>query len=79
MTSNAEVLLCIDRDPEIRIRDLARQVGITERRAQVIVSELVETGYLSRERVGRRNRYSLRTDPTLTARLKATQALADSI
>ncbi|MGZ5332365.1 MAG: winged helix-turn-helix transcriptional regulator [Solirubrobacterales bacterium] len=77
LTSNAEVLLCISSDPEIRIRDLARQVGITERRAQGVVSELVETGYLTRERIGRRNRYRVKRGSTLADRIDAISALAD--
>jgi DNA-binding MarR family transcriptional regulator len=77
LTSNAEVLLCISSDPEIRIRDLAREVGITERRAQGIVSELVETGYLTRERIGRRNRYRVERSSTLADRLDAIADLAD--
>ncbi len=57
LTSHAHVLLCIARDPVIRLRDLAEQVGITERAAQRIVTDLVNEGYLERQRVGRRNRY----------------------
>ncbi|MGZ5308272.1 MAG: helix-turn-helix transcriptional regulator [Solirubrobacterales bacterium] len=79
LTSNAEVLVCISSDPDIRIRELADRVGITERRAQVIVSDLVESGYVSRERIGRRNRYRVETDSTLTARLKATRSLAQDL
>ena len=59
LTSHSQVLLCILRDPEARLRDIAATVGITERAAQRIVSDLVEAGYVTRERVGRRNRYSL--------------------
>lgn len=59
LTSHSQVLLCIHRDPEARLRDIAATVGITERAAQRIVSDLVEAGYVTRERVGRRNRYSL--------------------
>lgn len=46
-------------DPDMRVRDLADAVGITERAAQRIVGELVDTGYLRREKHGRRNRYHL--------------------
>lgn len=77
LTSNAEVLLCISSDPEIRIRDLARQIGITERRAQGVVSELVKTGYLTRERIGRRNRYRVKRGSTLADRIDAISTLAD--
>ena len=79
LTSSAEVLVRISRDPDIRIRDLANSIGITERRAQVIVTELVETGYVGRERIGRRNRYSMLTDPLFTARLQATHGLARAL
>ena len=53
-------LLCIAVDPSVRIRDIAADVEITERAAQRIVADLVEAGYLDRERVGRRNRYTVR-------------------
>ena len=59
LTNHAHVLLCIALDPEIRGRDIADRVGITERSAQSIVADLVEQGYLSREKVGRRNRYEI--------------------
>ncbi|MDX6633601.1 MAG: hypothetical protein QOG26_1606 [Solirubrobacterales bacterium] len=62
LTTQAHVLLCISRDPEARLRDVAASVGITERRAQGIVSTLVEAGFLVRERVGRRNRYTVNRD-----------------
>ena len=59
LTSHAQVLLCIERDDGVRLRDIASTVGITERAAQRIVSDLVEAGYVTREREGRRNRYAL--------------------
>ncbi len=61
-TNHAHVLLCIARDPEIRVRDLAVLVGITERAAQRIVADLVAAGYLERSRDGRRNHYRVRAD-----------------
>ena len=57
LTNHAQVLLCIANDPDIRLRDVAETVGITERAAQRIVADLVESGFLERERRGRRNRY----------------------
>ena len=60
LTNHAHVLLTIAQDPEIRVRDIAVRVGITERAAQRIVADLVLEGYLVRERVGRRNRYEIR-------------------
>ena len=59
MTSHTRVLLCIARDPSVRLRDVAATVGITERAAQRIVRDLEAAGYLERERVGRRNTYKI--------------------
>ena len=53
------MLLCLHRNPRVRLRDIAETVGITERAAQRIVSDLVVAGYVSRQREGRRNRYVL--------------------
>jgi predicted transcriptional regulator len=62
LTNHAHVLLCVAHDPGIRLRDIAASVGITERGAHKILSALVEEGYVQRERVGRRNRYTVRAD-----------------
>jgi DNA-binding MarR family transcriptional regulator len=62
LSNHTQVLLCLSRDPNARFRDIAERVGITERAAQRIVADLIETGYVERERVGRRNRYRIRTD-----------------
>lgn len=62
LTNHSHVLLCIASDPDIRTRDLAEKVGITERSAQRIVAELEAEGYLSHERVGRRNHYEVHAD-----------------
>ena len=56
------MLLCIADDPRVRMRDIASAVDITERAAQRIVADLVDTGYVSRTRDGRRNSYTVRTD-----------------
>jgi hypothetical protein len=57
LTNHAQVLLCIARDPGARLRDIAASVGITERSAFGIVSDLVEAGFIVKEKGGRRNRY----------------------
>jgi DNA-binding IclR family transcriptional regulator len=62
LSNHTQVLLCIHRDPNARFRDIAQSVGITERAAQRIVADLIESGYVESERVGRRNRYRIRTD-----------------
>ena len=61
LTNHGNTLLLITRDPRIRIRDLANLLGITERASQRIVADLISTGYLDREREGRRNVYHVRT------------------
>ena len=77
LTNHAHVLLCIARDPDIRLRDVAVFVGITERAAQRIVTELVDAGYLDRTREGRRNRYLLNTDIPLRHPLDRSHAIGD--
>ena len=62
LTNHAHVLLCIARDPAIRLRDVAEQVGVTERAVQRIVTELEDAGYLHREKEGRCNRYEVDLD-----------------
>ncbi len=61
LTNHAHVLLAIARDPTARLRDVADAVGITERAAQSIVADLEAAGYLHRERIGRRNEYTINT------------------
>ncbi|HKJ36256.1 MAG TPA: helix-turn-helix domain-containing protein [Solirubrobacterales bacterium] len=59
MTNHARVLLVIARDPTVRLRDIALVLDITERAAQRIVTELVDEGYVTRKREGRRNTYKV--------------------
>jgi hypothetical protein len=59
LTNHAQVLVCIARDPGIRLRDIGQRVGITERAAHRIVVELANAGYITRERNGRRNHYTI--------------------
>ena len=65
LTNHARVLILIAESPNIRLRDIAARVGITERAAQRIVGDLEADGYLSHEREGRRNHYSLHSDAHL--------------
>jgi DNA-binding MarR family transcriptional regulator len=59
LTPHAHVLLCIARDPDSRVWEIAEHVGISERGAHQIVADLVTAGYVKRARVGRRNRYAI--------------------
>lgn len=65
LTNHAQVLLCLAEDPDVRLRDVAQRVGITERAAQRILAELVDTGYVESVRVGRRNRYTVDREHTM--------------
>jgi DNA-binding transcriptional ArsR family regulator len=71
LTNHARALLCIADDPELRLRDLAETLGVTERSAYAIVNDLTEAGYIVKERDGRRNRYKIQRHlplPELTSR-----------
>jgi DNA-binding transcriptional ArsR family regulator len=71
LSNHGRALLCIARDPDVRLREIAVDVGITERSAYALVSDLAEAGYVTKERDGRRNRYRIEEDlplPELTDR-----------
>jgi hypothetical protein len=59
LTNHARALLCIAHDPGVRLRDLAATVGVTERAAHDIVTDLVTAGYVIKDKNGRRNRYRI--------------------
>ena len=59
LTNHAQVLVCIARDPGVRLRDIGDRVGITERAAHRIVTELADARYITRQRNGRRNQYTI--------------------
>lgn len=66
LTTHARVLVCIAHDPEVRLRDVATIVGITERSAYGIVTDLTAAGYVVKEKEGRRNRYDIQWEFPLT-------------
>lgn len=59
LSNHGHVLVYISQHPEARVRDIATDVGITERRALAILGELEESGYIAVERIGRRNQYTV--------------------
>jgi predicted DNA-binding transcriptional regulator YafY len=59
LTNHGRVLLCIAHDPGVRLRDIAARVGITERSAYGIVTDLATAGYVIKQKDGRRNRYQI--------------------
>jgi DNA-binding IclR family transcriptional regulator len=65
LTNHSHVLVCLADDPDLRIRDIAERVGITERATQRLLTELTDSGYLEKSRDGRRNRYRVVTSRPL--------------
>jgi len=59
LSNHTHVLLCIAQDPEMRVREMADHVGITERAIATILDDLEDAGYIARSKVGRRNRYKV--------------------
>lgn len=82
LSSHGHVILCLGRQPDLRMREVADQLGITERAVQRIIKDLVEEGYLTRSRVGRRNRYQFNTERPMRHPFvahRAVQSLLDLI
>lgn len=79
LTNHAHVLIAIARNPEARQRDIAYVVGVTVGAVQRIISELEDEGYLSSERVGRRNRYQVNDDLALRHPLEDQHTVSDLI
>ncbi len=69
LTNHARALVCIARDPGVRLREIADVLGLTERRAFGIVNDLSEAGYVVKEKDGRRNRYRIQHDLPLRVRV----------
>lgn len=77
LSNHAHVLICVAREPGIRLRDVAQAVGITERATQGIIGDLVADGYVTRTRVGRRNHYAVRADLPMRHPLEYGFAIGD--
>lgn len=78
-SNHAHVLVCIARNPEETVREIARKVGITERAVQRILGDLEEGGVITRERTGRKNSYTLSLNRPLRHPLEANTTIADVI
>ncbi len=78
-TNHAHVLIAISRNAELRQRDISQLVGITEGAVQRILNELEDGGYVGRERVGRRNRYSVLGDAPLRHPIEHTHTIGEII
>lgn len=77
LSNHAHVLLCIVHDPEMRLAEIARQVGIGERATHSIVSDLVDAGYVVRHKQGRNNVYEVNLDRPLRHPLEADHQIAE--
>jgi predicted transcriptional regulator len=79
LTNHAHVLVLIAQNPDIRMREIASIIGITERAVQRIVDDLTVTGYIIVTKSGRRNRYEIRTNSPLRHPLSKHRSVGDLI
>ena len=79
LSNHGHVLVCLARDPGVRVRDMAVRVGISERAVLRILGELVTADYVRRKREGRRNRYAVRTDLPLRHPVEAHRRVGDLV
>ncbi len=77
LTNHGQVLVCIADEPGVRLRDISERVGITERAAHRIVTELADGGYITRKRTGRRNAYLIHSERPLPDALARNQKVGD--
>jgi DNA-binding transcriptional ArsR family regulator len=78
-TNHGHVLILLAHDPALVLREVATRVGITERAVQRIIADLEEAGFLQRERVGRQNRYRIRTSQALRHPIEAHRTVGDLV
>ena len=77
LTNYAQVLICIAHDPGIRLRDIGERLGITERAAHRIVDSLAAAGYITRQRNGRRNHYTIDAHAPLPDAIAREQSIGE--
>ena len=77
LSNHGHLLIYISQNPEARVRDIAANVGITERRALAILGELEESGYISVERIGRRNHYTVNSKGRFRHPLEANRPIKE--
>ena len=79
LSNHLHVLICLASEPDVRLRQVAEQVGITERAVQRIVGELEDAGIITREREGRRNHYEIHADVPLRHPLEAHHTVGELV
>jgi DNA-binding transcriptional ArsR family regulator len=79
LSNHGHVLVCLTRDPAVRVRDVATQVGISERAVLRILGELEAAGYVRRTREGRRSRYAVQAELPLRHPVEAQRSVGDLV
>ncbi len=77
LTNHAHVLILLNRNPSMVLREVAALVGITERAVQRIIAEMEEEGFLEREKVGRQNHYRVLANKPLRHPIESHRKVAD--
>lgn len=77
LSNHAHVLVCLANDADCRLRDVARQVGITERRVNGIIADLERAGIVTVTKIGRRNSYAINTKARLRHPLESHRTVGD--
>ena len=77
LTNHSHVLICLEKYPDLRLRDAAQMVGITERAVQRIIADLEEAGVLSHQKEGRRNQYSVKKSRPLRHPIEKHRTVGD--
>lgn len=77
LSNHSHVLICLNKDPEMRLKDVAVLVGITERAVQTIVKDLVDASILQKSKDGRRNQYIIQMDQKLRHPLEANHSISE--
>ena len=75
LTNHGRALICIAQNPDVRLREIGADLGITERHAYAIVTDLAQAGYILKERDGRRNRYQVQNDLAIPELPEGAQAI----
>lgn len=77
LSNHSHVLICLARAPDSRMRDIAAEVGITERAVQKIIAQMEAGEILAKTREGRRNHYRIRANATLRHPVEAHCTIGD--
>lgn len=79
LSNHGHLLLCLANNADTKVRDLAIDIGITERAVLGIISDLETAGYISIEKIGRRNKYKVNKNLTFRHELESHKKIGDLI